>query len=170
MDVENKRSSGPVHGVRDFFVQFAVFFIMLSYPLLSMIWRNKYPLFSVELLLFFTSILMLALLLAALTTASRPWLANVICALSMTLILVLQFDLLLEGFAALFAIIVMLALVAGTKFRQFALAVFIALIIGAYIDSRLDHASNYGQVNVQDQGSPLPLVVHILLDELICPD
>ena len=77
---------------------------MLSYPVLSMMWRHQYPLLSAEVLLFFTTILLLSLLFAVLTAACRPWLANVITAFGVTLILLLQFNLLFEGFALLLAI------------------------------------------------------------------
>jgi len=143
---------------------------MLSYPVLSMMWRHQYPLLSAEVLLFFTTILLLSLLFAVLTAACRPWLANVITAFGVTLILLLQFNLLFEGFALLLAITVILSLAAGRNFLPLAFAVFMALILGAFIDSRIDHARNYSQVVPSGQQAALAPVVHILLDGFIGPD
>ena len=163
-------NSYPVFGIKRYSRWFGVFFIMMSYPLLSMIWRHQYPLLSAEVLLFFTAIILLCLLFAVITTACRPWLANVIFAISMTLVLVLQFNLLFEGSTGLLAVMVILALAMGRKFQQLVFAVLIALIIGAIFDSRLDHAKNYSQVVKSDQQTPLAPVVHILLDGFIGPD
>lgn len=160
----------PAFCAKRFFRWFGIFFISMCYPLLSMMWRHQYPLLSTEVLLFFTAITLLGLLLAFLTTVCRPWLANVIIAISLTLVFVLQFNLLLEGFAVLLAIMVLLALVAGRAFQQLVFAVFVALIIGAFIDSKLDHASNYTEVVKSEQQSSLAPVVHILLDGFIGPD
>lgn len=162
--------SNPVFGVKKFFRWFSVFFIMMSYPFLSMMWHHQYPLLTAEVLLFFTATILLCLLLAVMTTACRLWLANVIFTISMTLVLVLQFNLLFEGSTVLLAIMVMLALAMGRKFQQLAFAVFIALIIGAIIDSKLDHAKNYPLVVKSDQQTSLTPVVHIILDGFIGPD
>ena len=140
---------------------------MMSYPLLSMIWRHQYPMLSIELVQFFASIILLALLLAVLTAVCRPWLANFILAISTALIMVLQFNMYFEWAALLLAIAVIVALVAGGKFQQLVFYVFLALIIGALIDSRLDLARNYGQIVETEQQTSLPLVVHILLDGFI---
>jgi len=165
-----KRNSNPVNSFKRFFRWFGVFFIMMSYPLLSMVWRHQYPLLSAEVLLFLTVIILLGLLLAVLTTVCRPWLANVIFAISMTLVLVLQFNLLFEGAAVLLVIMVMLALAVGRNLQQLVFVAFVALIIGAFIDSRLDHAKNYPPVVTSDQQTSLAPVVHILLDGFIGPD
>jgi len=170
MDMVTKSDSNAVLGVKRLFHRFGVFFIMMSYPLLSMIWRHQYPVISVEVLLFFTSIIPLALLLAALTTACRPWLANVIFAVSITLVLILQFNLLFEGSAVLLSTTVLIGLAAGRQFQQLIFAVFIALIIGAFIDSKLDHVRNYSQLVESGQQASLTPVVHILLDGFIGPD
>jgi hypothetical protein len=90
--------------MKRFFRWFGVFFIAMSYPFFSMMWRHQYPFLSAEVLLFFTAIILFCLLLAVLTTACRPWLANVIFAISVTLVLVLQFNLLFEGSTVLLTI------------------------------------------------------------------
>jgi len=163
-------NSNPVISIKGFFRWFGIYFIMMSYPLLSMIWRHQYPLLSAEVLLFFTAIILLCLLLAVLTLACRAWLANVIFAISMTLVLVLQFNPLFEGAAVLLAILVLLSLAVVRNFQQLAFAVFVALIIGAFIDSRLDLVKNDTQVVKSDQQTSLAPVVHILLDGFIGPD
>jgi len=167
MDIMTEHNSKPAFSLRRFSHLFGIFFIMMSYPLLSMIWRQQYPLLSVEVFLFFTSIALLALLLAVLTAVCRPWLANVIIAISTTLIMILQFNLFIEWASLLLAIIVILALITGSKFQQLAFYVFLALIIGALIDSRLDLVRNQGQLVEAEQQTSLPLVVHILLDQFI---
>ena len=160
----------PSPGARQFLYRVGVFFMMMSYPLLSMIWRHQYPMISAEVLLFFASMILLALPMAVLTTVCRSWLANIIFAVSITLVLILQFNLLLEESALLLAITVLLALALGSQFQGMAFAVFVALIIGALIDSKLDRARNYSQLVESGQQAPLAPVVHILLDGFIGPD
>ncbi len=156
-------------GVRRFLNPFGIFLIMMSYPLLSMIWRHQYPLLSAEVLLFFTSIMLVALLLTVLTAACRPLLANTILAVGITLIFILQFNLLLEGSVILLAVTVLLGLTLGEKFQQLALVIFVAVIIGAYIDTRLDRKRDYNQLAESGQQASLPPVVHIMLDGFIGP-
>ena len=82
MEIFTERNSKAGSGAKNFFGQFGLFFIMMSYPILSMIWRHQYPLLSAEVFLFFTSIILIALLFAVLTAACRPWLSNVIFAIN----------------------------------------------------------------------------------------
>ena len=140
MEIFTERNSETGSSAKTFLGHFGIFFIILCYPLLGMLWRHQYPIVSVEVFLFFISISLLALLLSVLTAACRPWLSNVIFAIVTILILVLQFNLFFEGASTAFAIVMILALVAGSKFRQLVFSVFIALIMGALIDARLDHA------------------------------
>lgn len=159
-----------VSKAKPFFLQAGVFFVMLIYPLLSMIWRHQYPLASLEVLLFFATISMLSMLLALVTLACRPWLANVIVAICMTLVMVLQYDLLFEGAVLMFPATVLVALALGRKLHQFVFVVFVALIIGAFIDNRLVDAKNFSEIVKTDRQSTLAPVVHIVLDGFIAPD
>ena len=159
-----------VSKVKPFVLQAGVFFVMLIYPLLSMTWRHHYPLASLEVLLFFATISMLSMLLALVTLACRPWLANVIVAICMTLVMVLQYDLLFEGAVLMFPATVLVALALGRKLHQFVFVVFVALIIGAFIDNRLVDAKNFSEIVKTDRQSTLAPVVHIVLDGFIAPD
>ena len=156
--------------IKTFFLQFSVFFVMMIYPLLGMTWRHQYPLVSQEVLLFFATISALSMMLALVTLACRPWLANVIVAVCMTLVMVLQFDLLFEGAALTFAATVLVALVLGRKLHQFVFVVFVALIIGSFIDGQSVYAKNISQTVKTDKQSTLAPVVHIILDGFIGPD
>lgn len=159
-----------VSKVKPFFLQFGVFFVMLIYPILSMTWRHQYPLASLEVLLFFATIISLSLLLASITLACRLWLANIIVAMCMMLVMVLQFDLLFEGAALMFPVTVLVVLALGRKLHQFVFVVFVALTVGAFIDSQWAHARNFSQVTKTDKQSSLTPVVHIILDGFIAPD
>ena len=156
--------------VKPFFLQFGIFFVMMIYPLFSMTWRHQYPLATLEVLLFFATISVLSMLFALVTVACRPWLANVIVAICMTLVMILQFDLLFEGAAVMFPATVLVALALGRKLHQFVFVVFITLILGAFIDSQWAHARNLSQIVKTDQQSSLAPVVHIVLDGFIAPD
>jgi hypothetical protein len=159
-----------VSKVKPFFLQFSVFFVMMIYPLLSMTWRHQYPSASLEVLLFFATISVLSMLLALVTLACRPWLANIIVAVCITLVMVLQFDLLFEGAALLLLVTVLVALVTGRKLHQLVIVVFVAVIIGAFIDSQWAHARNFSEVVKTEKQSSLTPVVHIILDGFIGPD
>jgi hypothetical protein len=135
-----------------------------------MLWRHQYPIVSNEVFLFFLLISLLALLLSALTATSRPRLSNVIFAITTILILVLQFNLFFEGASVLFAIVILLAFIAGRNFQQLTFAIFIALIIGAFIDARVDHARYDSEVVESVKQASLPPVIHVLLDGFIGPD
>ncbi len=148
---------------------FALFMIILSYPVLSMFWRYQYPMLSAESILFFALIALSSLVLAIMTTACRPWLTNIIFTFCITLVLVLQFNLFFEGFTAVLATGLLLAFVSGRQFPQLAFTVFVALVIGAFIDSRLDHTRNHNRVAAEEQRSSMAPVVHILLDGFIGP-
>jgi len=175
MDVVTQTNTNSVSYIKRILSPLGVFLIMLGYPFLSMIWRYQYPVFSAEVFLIFASIFLLALLLAILTTACRPWLTNVIVSVCAILVLILQFNLLLEGLTILLAIAILLAFASGTKFQQLAYAVFTALIIGAFIDSRLDNARNNKPIagsehRTSEQQKSLAPVIHILMDGFIGPD
>ncbi|MFC1796326.1 hypothetical protein ACFL1V_04445 [Pseudomonadota bacterium] len=170
MEISTERNSEAGSSAKTFLGHFGIFFIMLCYPLLGMLWRHQYPIVSVEVFLFFISISLLALLLSALTAACRPWLSNVIFAICITIVLVLQFNLFFEGSLILIAVMVILAITAKQTFLQLTFAVFVALIIGAFIDSTLDQQRNDSQVVQSEQQASLPPVVHIILDEFIGPD
>jgi hypothetical protein len=159
-----------VSKVKPFFLQFGVFFVMMIYPPLSMTWRHQYPLASLEVLLFFATIIVLSMSFALVTLACRPWLANVIVAVCMTLVMVLQFDLLFEGATLMLLATVLVTLTLGRKLYEFVLVVFVALTIGAFIDSQWVHAKNFSQVVKTDKQSSLAPVVHIILDGFIGPD
>ena len=107
-----------------------IFFITLVYPLLSMLWRQAYPVLSAEVALFLVAMAFTALLLAALACASRAWLANTLLLLCMFLALLLQFNLLLEQGLALLATLALLAWAKQELFRRPALAVFTTLRMG----------------------------------------
>ncbi|MFC1796325.1 sulfatase-like hydrolase/transferase [Pseudomonadota bacterium] len=165
---ENKLNAVP--GLRPFFGKFGLFAIMMCYPLFSMLWRYEYPVLSMEVFLFLGSIFLLALLLSALSSACRPRLANIIFAIFLTLVLVLQFNLFFEGTTILFVIALALALILGSKFQQLAFAVFVALFIGAFIDRGLDHTRNLNELAGSKQSAVKAPIVHIMMDGFIGPD
>lgn len=166
----NRPKTDSKNGIEDFPGHFALLCLVLAYPVLSLFWRHQYPLWSLESFLFMLSIILLAALIGLLTSACRPWLARMLVAICMALTLVLQFNVLFEWALLLLLCLLGLALAAGKNFRLLAFTVFTALIIGAFLDSRIDRVRNDGRISESGQQPSLVPVVHILLDGFIGPD
>lgn len=147
-----------------------VLFLVFSYPVISMIWRHQYAVISTEVFLLFSLIAAFSIVLALLARAVSTLVGNMMLSICITFVFVLQFDLLLEQLGLWVPIIFGLAFITGRNFVRLALYVFVAMIIGSFVDAKLDHSSQMGLGEIAPVHESKPLVVHVLMDEFIGPD
>ena len=151
-------------------VVFLFYFLLFSYPLLSLLWRRSYPFLSTEVLVLFVALAGFSVLLTVLLGKARPVFVNGLSALLITFVFTLQFNLLLLGVVVCTATGLFAAWRLRGKFQLYTLPVLIVLVVGAYIDSFEDSAAVLSGENHGDVNSVLPPVVHIILDGFIGVD
>jgi len=145
-------------------------FLILAYPLISMLWHHDYPVFSAEIGLILACFALLAGLLSMLLQYVRSAVANLLVLTVLTLAFLIQFNPLFVGLIAIVASGLIMAFSLGKHFQTLLMPVVIALIIGAFIDSRIDRAGNSPEQVNRPQESAKGTVIHILLDGFIGAD
>jgi hypothetical protein len=148
----------------------ASFFLIFFYPLMGLLWHHDYPAFSGEVLLIMLGMAVMSVLLALVLRPVRTSVLNLVIATLLTVSFTVNFNPLFLG---------ILSILAGTLFAAFALGrhlpasllvVLPALIIGAYLDERMDRTGsspNLASATAAHARGPL---VHILVDGFIGPD
>ena len=150
-----------------FFVNCSFYFLLLAYPLLSLLWRRSYPLFTVEVGTLFLLLLAFCILLTVILRKVRLTIVSLLLPLLITISFMLQFNLLLPGIILCIMVCVAVSWRLGTDFQLYALPVLITLILGAYFDSAEDDGRTRTASVLHSPDSELPPVVHILLDGFI---
>jgi len=147
-----------------------VVFLILIYPLLSMLWHHDYPVFSIEILLLAAIFLLLGGLFSAALQYVRPLVVNVALLALLTLSFIIQFNPLFIAIVMIFAGGLIVSLVLGKHFAYALLFVICAMITGAFIDSRLDKGVNLPPGKPNTAGAAKGPLIHILVDGFIGPD
>ena len=119
---------------------FLFHFLLLSYPLLSLLWRRSYPLITAETGTIFLALAVISLLLTVVFKYLRTSIANGLSLLLITITLMLQFNFLLLGVVVSLSVGLVFAWQSRANFQLYSLPVLLTLILGAYIDSSQDAA------------------------------
>lgn len=148
-----------------------LFYIVLSaYPILSFLWRRSYPFLTAEVFLLLSVIAAFSILLVAVQSWIRPTLKAVLTTLLIVIVLLIQFNLQMEGVLAIVVLITPLAWVLKSRFYLYGVPVLVAMLVGAWVDSRHhpDDFDNSLPVHAVEEGKPP--IIHILLDGFIGMD
>ena len=149
------------------FVLFLFYFMLFSYPMMSLLWRRSYSFFAIEVGVIFLSITIISILLTVILRNVRPAIVNMLSLLFITIIYLVQFNALFFGLITCILIGLVLAWRLGTKFQLYCLPVMITLVIGAYFDSAQNDGQFHSTESLPSTNLELPPVVHILLDGFI---
>lgn len=146
---------------------FIYFTILLSYPLLSFVWRRAYPADSGEMALLFCIAILLSLALTIFAKLIRDGMMSAITLLVTLLVLLVQFNFRLEGFLIALAISALLFWKFGTRLISFSIPVIAMMVFAAFLESS-DRPRNFQNTDPSVEiDTQLPPVVHILLDGFI---
>jgi hypothetical protein len=148
----------------------AAFFLILCYPLVGMLWYHGYPVFSAEVMLIMLGMAVLSLAFALALRAVRPLVLNLVVATLLTLAFTVQFNPLFPGMVSIIAGCLLAAWFLGRHFPAALLAVMGALIIGAYLDNRLERAGHVPDPASGTAATGRGPLIHILADGFIGPD
>jgi hypothetical protein len=85
---------------RSSFLVICFFSLLLSYPLLSFLWRRSYPVLTSEVLLLIMAAILVGCLLSLIKLRVRAGLMVLITTVMLTFVSLVQFNLNLEGFLA----------------------------------------------------------------------
>jgi hypothetical protein len=147
----------------------AFFYVLLfGYPVLSFLWRREYPVFTVEVMLLMTALVLLALVFSLAQGRMGRLVSAAVTTMLVLLCLMVQFNLRLEGLALIILLFLPVALVLGERFHALGIPVLLAVLLGAYLDSRNLAAPPDASAAVTQSGGP-PAIVHILLDGFVAP-
>jgi hypothetical protein len=141
--------------------------LLFSYPLLSFLWRRSYSFLSSEVAVMFLVLALISILLAILLKQVRPVIINVLSVVFITMVLMLQFNLLILGSLVFATIGLFLAWRFHSNFQLNCLPVLAILIIGAYFDSYENDGWLHADATPLVDNAELPPVVHILMDGFI---
>lgn len=153
--------------VRDGLIKFSFYFLLLSYPLLSFLWRRSYPVFTEEVLCLFAGIFGLSLTLSLISAHIRPAISYLLTIILVLLSLMIQFNLLVEGILVCIALTTLLLAIFRQRFHLNAIPILFALLIGAYLDSGHEPLADRSEENSTLVNTELGPVVHIILDSFI---
>ena len=145
-----------------------VFFVLLfTYPLFSFLWRRDYPVFSLEVMWLLGIVFVTALCVGLLCSRVSPAIANLVTALALFLVFVLQLNPSLSGLVAGLIAIGGVLLVFKQRLRRVGVYILAAILLGAWLDSRLEPHLDRPVENAGKVDQSLAPVVHILLDGFI---
>ena len=116
-----------------------VFFVLLfTYPLFSFLWRRDYPVFSLEVMWLLGILFVTALCVGLLCSRISPAISNLVTALALFLVFVLQLNPSLSGLVAGLIAIGGVLLVFKQRLRRVGVYILAAILLGAWLDSRLE--------------------------------
>lgn len=149
---------------------FSAILLLLAYPLLGMLWHHAYPVLSPEVGLLGAMAVASAFVMAFFVTLSRPTVGNLVITGVMTLAFTIHFNLEFLGLCLVLSLGLVLGLLLKERYSQLVLAVIAAMVVGSWLDNRLEPAtklSNLQPFVVPDGRGP---VLHILMDGFMAPD
>lgn len=140
------------------------FFLLFAYPFLGMLWHHAYPVLTTEVLIYFLIAGLAAFLMAMLVSHTRELIGSALIVLTLVMVLLLHFNLLLEGQLISILIGIALVVVGRDKTPKLLIPILVAMIIGVYLDALLDHRRNNDHSNEVAGNTDLPPVIHLLMD------
>ncbi|MEH6585539.1 MAG: sulfatase-like hydrolase/transferase [Halioglobus sp.] len=162
MTKENKSVTAPGIPIR-----FLFFLLLFSTPLLSLLWRRNYPIFTEEVLSLFLAIAVLSTLFSLVSFSIRLAVSYLLTAVLILMCFMLQFNLLMEGILVVIVLLTVLMLIFKERFYANGVFILLALLVGAYLDSDHQQHPDRIQENAAKVNRDLSPVVHILLDGFI---
>lgn len=151
-------------------VSFLFYFLLFSYPLLSLLWRRSYSFLTSEVVVIFLLLAVLCITLVIVLSNVRLVIANLLSSVLVTMAFMLQFNLVFVGVVFCTLICLILAWQLRTKFQLYSLPLLISLIIGAYVDSFEEDGYLNSIEHPINHNLDLPPVIHIILDGFIGMD
>jgi hypothetical protein len=145
-------------------------FLIFIYPLLGMLWHHQYPLFSPEVALLLAGFLLLAFMLSWLLQFSRLLVSNLALAAILIIVFLVHFNLFFQGMIVVLAVALLASVLLKEQFKNVLLALIIALIVGAWLDSRISPATQVYELTASDAPSSRGPVIHLLMDGFMGPD
>ncbi len=145
-----------------------VFFVLLfTYPLLSFVWRRDYPVFSLEVMWLLGILFVTALCVGLLCSRISPAISNLVTALALFLVFVLQLNPSFSGLVVGLIAIGGVLFVFKQRLRRVGVYILAAILLGAWLDSRLESNTDWSVDDPERVDKRLSPVVHILLDGFI---
>lgn len=148
-------------------INFVFFFLLFSYPVLSLLWRRSFPFLSTEVFLLFAIVIAISVVLGFIVTKVRPAIDYLLMGILILFVSMLQFNLLLEGMLICIGLTTFLLFMLKQKFRFHSLPILVALLIGAFLDSHHEPLADRSSATAELVNPELPPVVHIVLDGFI---
>ena len=142
-------------------------FLLLSYPLLSLLWRRSYPILTKEVLCLFTGILFLSVIYSFISARIRQAIFNCLTIVLILLSFMLQFNLLIVGVSVCIVVTALMMAIFKKRFYMNATLILLALLLGAYLDSGYEPMADQSNRNTALANEKLTPVVHIVLDGFI---
>lgn len=162
-------SKPDLNGARGRLTDFCFCMVLLSYPVLSFLWRRSYPLLSLEVLWLFAAIVIVSLILSFLFARVGALVSYLLTATLVLLSFMVQFNFSLVGMIGCLVATTVLWLMSRQRFRANALLILLAMLAGAWLDSKYEPYPDRSQENSALVDTGLAPVVHILLDGFIGP-
>ena len=156
-----------VMGSRGMTTDVVFFTLLFTYPLFSFLWRRDYPVFSPEVIGLLCILVVAALCVGLLCSRISPAIASLVTGLALFLVVILQLNFSFTGmFFGLIAIGGVL-FVFKQRLRRVGVYILAAILLGAWLDSRLEPHPDRSVENAGRVDQSLAPVVHILLDGFI---
>ena len=145
--------------------QFGLLYCLLfAYPVLSLVWRHSYPLFSLEIGSIMGVLAVISVLLAVVASRVQISVAGVLTAFAILPVILIQFNIPLKGYLIAVPVTLLVTILTGRNIFKLGFPVVIALIAGAWIDSKDGTWDAREAFVVSEQNQHMPPVVHIILD------
>jgi len=112
------------------------YLLLFGYPVLSLLWRRSYPVFTAEVFRLLLVVVGMSILFSLLTEKLRPSISYLLTGLLILIVAMVQLNLLIEGLAIGAGAIALVMFTFKQRFLIFFMPVLIALIFGAYLDGR----------------------------------
>ena len=115
----------PRTGISNKATIFCFYLLLFSYPVLSLLWRRSYPVFSVEVFWLFFVVIGMSIFFGLITAKIRPPVSYLLTGLLILVTAMVQFNLLIEGLAIGIGVIALAMLILKQRFLILCLSVLI---------------------------------------------
>ena len=148
-------------------INFFFYLFLFSYPVLSLLWRRSFPLLSTEVFVLLAIVVGMSIIFSLIANKLRPPIDYLLTGILILFVFMIQFNLLLEGMLVCIGFTTLLLFLLKQNFRVHSLPILVALLIGAYLDSRHEPLADQSEANAELVNTELPPVLHIVLDGFI---
>jgi len=155
---------------REFITLTLLLFLILIYPVFSMLWYHQYPAVSIEAAILVILCLSIAALLSLILQFAGASVRNLALVTVLTFAFVVQFNLFFIGIISVLAAGLFLTLIFRDAFRTMLLAVMVCLIAGAWMDHQINPATKIQEAEPSAAQAGQGPVIHLLMDGFTGPD